>query len=354
MATDAPPTSIDWNSPSEEDIIKEQEEMTKYLEKPGTLEEFTEACKNIGQTAVAIDGDFKRVKTGFAKLVEKYGKDFPDVEKVYVPKWDRFMARWNGSTGILWSSRTLAANTAATLTDYGLNLGLVADIKTQDDLKGAQIELKDYVDKHPITVAKEVADGFKNLQSDIHDFSTDFTAYLAEQKQKLSDDAKKYEGLITDYEGQIVVLNKKIKTAAIILGCTFVFGILSAIPAGFLGEYVVERNKVQAQLDQAKSDLAGTIDKQVALAAMQVDFEKLKPDIDDICHKLGVFATIWAFAIEQSTEINTALDEGIKVLTYKKFQAKLNFLIAQIKPLREGMRIYAIQITPPETSSNVE
>lgn len=65
---------------------------------------------------------------------------------------------------MLWSSRKLAAETAAALTgksfsfevqvafllmlqraDYGINLALVADIQSQDDLKGAQLELRQYV-----------------------------------------------------------------------------------------------------------------------------------------------------------------------------------------------------------------
>ncbi|XP_006458836.1 hypothetical protein AGABI2DRAFT_123551 [Agaricus bisporus var. bisporus H97] len=99
MATDTVPTSFEdspslaeWNTLSEEDKVKQQEEMTKHLNDPATLAKFKEACQNIGQTAVSIDNDFRVVQKGFAELVQKYGKDFPDVGQLYAPKWDGFMA----------------------------------------------------------------------------------------------------------------------------------------------------------------------------------------------------------------------------------------------------------------------
>lgn len=53
--------------------------------------------------------------------------------------------------------------------------------------------------------------------------------------------------------------------------------------------------EVQAKLDRVKADLAEVARKQQALASMQADFAHLKPNIDDICTKLGIFAGIWAF-----------------------------------------------------------
>ena len=68
---------------------------------------------------------------------------------------------------------------------------------------------------------------------------------------------------------------------------------------------------------------------------MQADFEALKPHIDDICSKLGIFAMIWAFVstfsllccfsflirmvemTEQSVEVKTSLNEGLHVLSTK-------------------------------------
>ncbi|KAF7768666.1 hypothetical protein Agabi119p4_7909 [Agaricus bisporus var. burnettii] len=345
MAIDATQTSTEWASLSEEDKIKQQKEMTKILKDPETLSKFVEACKNIGQTAVSVDAEFRTVKDGFAKLVEKYDTDFPDVGKVYVPRWDRFMDRWNGATGILWSSRTLAANDAAALTDYGINLGLVADIKTEDDLEGAQTELKDYVDQHPINAAKEVADGFKNLKSDIQIFSKDFTKYIEDQGQALTDEAKRYKDEIKKCQDAIVNLNGKLVIVAITLFFTPALGIFGALAAsGPLATIISERFSAQNDLNKAKANLAKAASEQKALAAMQADFEQFKPNIDDICTKLGIFADIGAFTTEQSIIMNAELQEGMKVLKTEAFQVKLRLLQAQVKPLREGMRQYATQI----------
>jgi len=80
---------------------------------------------------------------------------------------------------------------------------------------------------------------------------------------------------------------------------------------------------------------------------MQADFEALKPHIDDICSKLGIFAMIWAFMTEQSVEVKTSLNEGLHVLSTKKFKIKLDLLRKQVEPLKEGMRKYATQIVKP-------
>ncbi|KAF7782841.1 hypothetical protein Agabi119p4_2217 [Agaricus bisporus var. burnettii] len=333
---------------SEEEIIKEQEEITKFLEEPGTVAKFSEACKNIGQTAVAIDENFRIVQKGFADIVEKYGKDFPEVGNVYVPQWNGYMARWNGETGMLWSSRKLAAETAAALTDYGINLGLIADIQSPDDLEGAKLELEQYVEKHPVHIAKTVAEDFENLKTDIQGFSKDFTAYIEEQKQKLTEDAERFEAEIKQLQETITKLNVEIVVAVIALGCSFALGIVEGFLAiGPLLKLIADRIAAQRDLNTAQANLKATIEKQKALAAMQADFEKLKPNIDDICTKLGVFADIWTFATDQSAAINTELQEGMEVLTRKKFQTKLHLLMAQIEPLKEGMRQYASQIVPP-------
>ncbi|XP_006461465.1 hypothetical protein AGABI2DRAFT_136485 [Agaricus bisporus var. bisporus H97] len=132
------------------------------------------------------------------------------------------------------------------------------------------------------------------------------------------------------------------------LGCSSVFGILSDIPVGSIGQYVVQRNEAQTNLSQTKFGAVGKISDTLlrifALKSMQADFEKLKPGIVNICHELSSFASVWAFATEQAIEINVALNEGMEVLTRKKFQLKLALLIVQLEPLREGLKIYAAQI----------
>ncbi|EKM77515.1 hypothetical protein AGABI1DRAFT_108038 [Agaricus bisporus var. burnettii JB137-S8] len=363
MATDTPspsyeetPTLMEWDSLSEEDQIKQQEDFMNFLNKPETLEKFGEACKHIGQTAVAIDEDFRAVKSGFTELVKKHGSDFPEVGSVFVRRWDGLKARWNGETGILWSSRELAANTAAVLSGesffhYKMNLELVADIQGDDDLIDAQKELKQFVETHPIHVSNKVAENFAKLKDDVQDFSMDFTKYVEEQKQKLSEEAKKYEDEIKQLQTQISEINVKIAAAAIALACSLAIGIVDAlIPLTAFISILAERMTAEQKLNTAQANLANTVRKQRALAAMQVDFEKIKPNIDDICTKLGVFAGIWSFASQQSALVNTELQEGMKVLTNKAFQAKLGLLIAQVEPLKEGMRQYAMQVVPPSNS----
>ncbi|EKM75176.1 hypothetical protein AGABI1DRAFT_95114 [Agaricus bisporus var. burnettii JB137-S8] len=328
MATDTPPTSnkaatgsMKWNSLSQED----QEALIKILEDPSTLQQFGDACKHIGQTAVAVDEDFRTVKNGFAAFIENYGNDFPDVANVFVPRWDGYMARWNGDAGLLWSSRTLATDVASTLSG----------------------ELFFFESNHPIGVSKHVVDEFKNLRNDIEDFSKDFKTYMNDQQQTLSGDANMFEGQIIDYESQIASLNAKIIIAAIDYGLAAPFGFLGLIFAHFsLEKYIKQRNHVQAELNTAIAGLVTVITDQVALAAMQAEFETLKPAIKEICHNLGIFATIWAYTHEQFKEINTLLDEGLAT-TYKvEFKTLIKLLKAQVKPLQEGMRQYAMQITP--------
>ena len=76
---------------SNDDQVKDQEELIKELDNPDTLKAFIEECKNIGQKAVYIDNDFIAIKRGFEELVKKYGKEFPKVKSEFVPRWDGLM-----------------------------------------------------------------------------------------------------------------------------------------------------------------------------------------------------------------------------------------------------------------------
>ena len=91
-AVDASPTSYGLVELSEEDQIKQQEELIKKLEDPDTINEFIERCRNAGQNVSIINYNFGHVKAGIADLVEKYGRDFPAIESVFAPRWDAFIA----------------------------------------------------------------------------------------------------------------------------------------------------------------------------------------------------------------------------------------------------------------------
>ncbi|KAF7783225.1 hypothetical protein Agabi119p4_2601 [Agaricus bisporus var. burnettii] len=60
-------------------------------------------------TSARVLIDFTIVLNSFVSLAEKYGNQFPDLLTKYVPRWVALMARWTGSSGLLWSSRKLAA-----------------------------------------------------------------------------------------------------------------------------------------------------------------------------------------------------------------------------------------------------
>ena len=77
---------------SEEDKIKQQEDLIKVLNNPDTLKKFVEACKYIGEQVVNIDNEIIHIKDDFANFVEKCGKEFPKVKSEYVPRWDGLMA----------------------------------------------------------------------------------------------------------------------------------------------------------------------------------------------------------------------------------------------------------------------
>ena len=53
--------------------------------------------------------------------------------------------------------------------------------------------------------------------------------------------------------------------------------------------------EAEGDLDKAKANLEGVKKNQNALAEMQVDVENLKPLMDDICFKLGIFAQVYSF-----------------------------------------------------------
>ena len=86
-----------------------------------------------------------------------------------------------------------------------------------------------------------------------------------------------------------------------------------AFDIGFLWHYLDERGgrfrpyyelqsvskqsplEAQNNLDKAKANLKRVQDEQKVLAKLDADFQQIKPYIDDICTKLGIFAMIWSF-----------------------------------------------------------
>ena len=84
MTTAAAEPSYSLVELSEEDKIKNMEELEKILDDPNTLKKFVEGCKNIGRAADAIDKDFIHVKD--------YGTNFPELGSKYVPDWAALMA----------------------------------------------------------------------------------------------------------------------------------------------------------------------------------------------------------------------------------------------------------------------
>ncbi|EKM81332.1 hypothetical protein AGABI1DRAFT_112993 [Agaricus bisporus var. burnettii JB137-S8] len=360
MAADAPPAAyketpslIEWDSLPEEDQIKQQEEMTKFLQEPSSIEQFIEECKAIGRKAAAIEGDFTIVLNSFVSLAEKYGAQFPDLLTKYVPRWVALMARWTGSSGLLGSSRKLATETADALTEYEKVLLLLADIQDQNELEAAQRALRDYIAKHPIDIAIEVAYGFRNFRADILEFSDDFSKFVGNHSS--STDATSFEASIKSMkqcQETIAGLNEKVYNSAMALGCSSMFGILSDIPVASISQYVVQRNEAQANLVKAKSgfvdntadSISDIIKRYFALLSMQAEFERFKPNIINICQELVSFAYVWTFATSQSIEINVRLEEGMEAVTRLRFKLTLRLAIAQIEPLREGLKIYAAQM----------
>ena len=103
--------------------------------------------------------------------------------------------------------------------------------------------------------------------------------------------------------------------------------------------------EAQDELDKAKAGLKRVKGAQNTLASMQADFKALKPHIDDICSKLGIFAMIWAFVsaffllccfsflirmvemTEQSVEVKTSLNEGLQVLSTKVRNYFVDFVL---------------------------
>ncbi|KAF7761651.1 hypothetical protein Agabi119p4_9643 [Agaricus bisporus var. burnettii] len=174
---------------------------------------------------------------------------------------------------------------------------------------------------------------------------------MEEQGQNLTKEAETYEADLSRYQKEVDKFNKQIEAAAKSLSCAGIFGILAIIPLINFVKLVRQRNSAVANRDKAKNNLAEVSRKQESLAAMQADFEKFRPNIEDICLKLGIFAGIWAFVTSQSIQLNESLEGGMRVVTERKFVAKLANLRAQIKPLVEGLNAYVVQIVPRPTNA---
>lgn len=57
--------------------------------------------------------------------------------------------------------------------------------------------------EHPVDVNPEIADGFKNLRTDIQGFTKDFQRYFIDKKQELEKEAIRLQGVIEKLLGEI-------------------------------------------------------------------------------------------------------------------------------------------------------
>ncbi|KAF8756971.1 hypothetical protein RHS01_04168 [Rhizoctonia solani] len=330
------------SGPSDEEIIQYATAATEQLEDSEMQKQFAENVKQAGTWANEVDEAFDKVTRSFADMNTKYGKDFPGFSN-YNTEWIEFNQRW---IKLLSDSRDVASKNVATLKRFDqVFLDMVEQVQTAQDREDCIIELQSFIDeKHEDST--EMYQGFLTLKRDIEDFVTRLDKFIEETGAKIAEDIKTLTKQIKDLEGEIAVLDGKIKdaqTALIATGvCLNLIGII--VSGSVLASYQSDRNAKAADLAGKQSKLEDANRKQQALAHLKTEYDGLKPSISLICEKLLLFAEIWSSVRSQTVQFQSYLQGGKDAQTNLRFKKELRLARAMCGPLQDGLDKYATEL----------
>ncbi|KAF5323039.1 hypothetical protein D9611_009337 [Ephemerocybe angulata] len=328
--------------PTDEEKIKFADEALALLADDDMAAKFQDNVKQVGVWANQIDASFDRVTRSFADMVAKYGSDFPGFA-AYNTEWIGYNKKWVAHLSL---SRDVASEHVVILRRFDkIFLDMVESIETDQDRKDVIVELQQFIDeKHDRST--EMQNNFLNLKRDIEDFVLRLDKFIYDKGVELAAAAAQLKIEIDGLQGEISVLDAKIKDATIALAVTGAcLSIIGLIVAGsVLAAFESERNGKQKALRGKQADLADVNRKQEALAQLQSDFDNVKPDITLICEKLVLFAEIWSSVRSQTVQFQEHLKSGMDALTNMRFKKEVRLAREMCAPLQAGLEKYATEL----------
>ncbi|RXW16928.1 hypothetical protein EST38_g8925 [Candolleomyces aberdarensis] len=330
--------------PTEQEKNAFADAVIEQLSDDETVRKFQEDVKQVGVWANQIDASFDKVTRKFTEMVDKYGKDFPGFSD-YKNEWIGYYQRW---VKLLALSRDVASENVTILRRFDqIFLDMVESIVTDQDRKDVIVELQQFIDeKHDKST--EMSTGFLTLKRDIADgFVPRLDKWIEEKGIALREEAEKLKLEIDGLQGEIEVLDKKIKDATTALaacgGCLCVIGVVVA--GSVLASYNANDPPDKAKKLQEKQDALAEVNrKQQALANLKTDFDGVKPDIALICEKLVLFAEIWSSVRSQTVQFQEHLKGGMEAVTNLRFKKEVRLARTVCGPLQGGLAKYATEL----------
>ncbi|KAG8717481.1 hypothetical protein FRC08_007366 [Ceratobasidium sp. 394] len=330
------------SGPSDEEVIKYADDVTKQLEDGDMQKTFIENVAQVGTWANQVDEAFDRVTKSFAKLKNEIGKELPEFGG-YNDQWIEYNKRW---VTHLAKSRDVASKNAGNLRRFDqVFLSLIDDIKTDQDRQDAIKELEAFTNE-PNDESTEMYQGFLNLKRDIEDFVKRLNAFIESKNTELLQRAKELKiaidtlkGEIDDLGGKPTVLDAGSKTLRLPS-----LPLIGVVAASVLLAYVIKRNDKIAEFLGKQKELEEVNRKQEKLTHLKSEFDAVQPDISLICEKLLLFAEIWSAVHSQTVQFIKYLEGGMHALTDLRFKKELRLARAMCEPLRKGLEEYATKL----------
>ncbi|TEB26954.1 hypothetical protein FA13DRAFT_1795203 [Coprinellus micaceus] len=299
--------------------------------------------EQVGVWANEVDAAFDRVTRSLQDMVERYGSRFPELAG-FRDDWNGYNARWVSHLAL---SRDVASAHVTILRRFDqVFLDMVESIVTDQDREDAIIELQSFIDEDH-SDSDNMAKGFYALQTDIQDFLLHFDQFVEDKGEELKQQAEELRVTINGLQSTISDLNWEIAAAIIALigaalGAATVIGLLGVVAAeATLILLLARRLEAELDLQKAQRDLAEVNAMQEALAHIKTEFAGLKPDINLICEKLGLFGDIWKNIRSDSIRFQTQLKKGLDAVSDVRFKREIRLARAMCKPMQAGLERYA-------------
>ncbi|TEB33804.1 hypothetical protein FA13DRAFT_1789631 [Coprinellus micaceus] len=320
------------------------DDATRDLQDPEKDKEYQANVEQVGVWANEVDAAFGRVMRSMEDMVQRYGSQFPELAG-FRDDWNGYNARWVSHLAL---SRDVASEDVTILRRFDqIFLAMVENIVTDQDREDAIIELQSFIDEDH-SDSDRMAKGFYALQADIQKFLDRFNKYVEDKGEELKQRAKELQVTINGLQSTISDLNWEIAAAIIALigaalGATTILGLLLGVVAAeaTLMLLVARRLDAELKLQQAQRDLAEVNATQKVLAYIKTEFVGLKPDINLICEKLGLFGDIWQGIRSDSIRFQTQLKKGLEPVSDARFKREIRLERAMCKPMQAGLEMYA-------------
>ncbi|KAK0189707.1 hypothetical protein F5146DRAFT_1139112 [Armillaria mellea] len=316
--------------------------------------------------ALDIENGFRKVTKVLADIkTSGASADMRETCATLHKKWSEHHTEY---VELLWRSREVAGKARSAVEDFSKTLlPYIQDPTETIESKKEELQnQKKKLDQDRIQAAN-ISQSFNDLSDKVKTFTDDFEVVVKKfnipaQKEKIKELDVQLQLLKDTLEGlnkKITILVAALAISAAAVGITGLLGFLcpyfwigtavAAVGAGVSGVMLI---KAQQERDDTERLIKETEAKRVeaqadleVMQALQAALTKIRPSAQEICTKLGAFASVWATIRADIQEIEEKIDYAENTTKEKLFLSRVKAIQTMYELLAKGLYKYERIVT---------